>query len=177
MIFVISGPGGVGKGTVIQRMMELSDLKVQRSWTSRDSRSGEAADAYNFVTREQFEAHITVDGFLEWAEFNGNYYGTPWPSPEQLQSDEPFILEIDTQGAAIVRDKFPPSERLHIFITIDEETQARRLQGRGDPPETAQARIELGRQERECAAWFDHTIINYDVDETAAQVIKLIKRG
>ena len=82
ILFVLSGPGGVGKGTVAKVLVEeVPDLWLSKSWTTRDPRPGEAADAYHFVTRGEFLEHIEADGFFEWADFLGNMYGTPLPDP------------------------------------------------------------------------------------------------
>ena len=75
---------------------------LSRSWTTRAQRPGEADDAYVFTDRAGFEAHIAADGFLEWAEFLGNFYGTPWPSDDALGD---VLLEIDVQGARTVRSR------------------------------------------------------------------------
>lgn len=98
---VICGASGVGKGTIVRKVMELAgnsgEKKVlSRSWTTRPQRSGESDDAYHFVSREKFENNIAEGGFLEFAEFHGNYYGTPKPSEDNGQ----LLVEIETQGAS-----------------------------------------------------------------------------
>ena len=130
--FVLSGPGGVGKGTVVERLLNLVDgLWLSRSWTTRDPRPGEAADAYNFVDRETFKAHIEDDGFLEWVEFLDYLQGTPVPNPPPGND---VLLEIDVQGAAQIYAMDPSAVLLFLDAPSIDEQEAR-LRARGDTEE------------------------------------------
>lgn len=117
-IFIISGPGGVGKGTIVDALMSRDPrLLLSRSWTTRAQRPGERDDAYVFTTRDSFEFHRESGGFLEWTEFLGNYYGTPVPD---LSAGRDIVLEIEVDGAQQVKVRHP--ESVLIFILPPPET-------------------------------------------------------
>lgn len=162
----------MGKGTVVARLIEADpDLWLSRSWSTRERRPGEREDAYVWVSRDEFEAHAAAGGFLEYAEFLGNLYGSPWPDGAEGRD---VILEIDVQGAAQVLERVPEC----LFVLLEPpsaEVQAERLRGRGDPPEQAERRIAVAQAElaegRRLGAL---CIINDDLDRTVAEVQALI---
>lgn len=172
MIVVVCGPGGVGKGTVVARLVaEDPKLWLSRSWTTRPQRPGEPDEAYTYVDRDAFQARVDAGGFLEYAEFLGNLYGTPWPDAD---ADHDVVLEIDVQGAAQVLERDPSA----LFILLEPpspEVQAERLRGRGDPPEQAERRIAVAQGElAEGRRLGAIRIVNDDLDRTVVEVHALI---
>ena len=169
----MSGPGGAGKGTIARILGERdSSGWLSRSWTTRAPRPGGTGDDYVFVDRAAFEAKIANSGFLEWAEFQGNYYGTPMPdSPPGAD----VLLEIDVQGARSVQEI--DEGALLIFVDApDDEELARRLRRRGDREETVEHRLQEAERERERAAELGSIrVVNDDLDQAVAEIANLIE--
>ncbi len=145
---------------------------LSRSWTTREQRPGEDDDAYVFVDRDTFTDHIEAGGFLEFAEFLGNYYGTPVPEPP---SDRDLILEIDVQGARQVVAIEP--DALLIFLSAPSaEEQEARLRHRGDPEEKVAERLAKAREEAHAGAELGAShITNVDIGATVEQMMDVIR--
>lgn len=176
---VISGPSGVGKGTVVRAVRDrLPQLDVSVSATTRAPRANEIDGVhYRFVSAEQFEQLVRTGGLLEWAEFGGSRYGTPAaPVADALAAGRTVVLEIDVQGARQVRERLP--EAALVFLAPpDLETLRQRLRQRGTEDEaTIARRLDTARAELADAAWFDHVVTNDDV-ATAADTIARILAG
>jgi guanylate kinase len=172
LILVVSGPGGVGKGTIVDALVERDDgLWLSRSWTTRERRPSEPADAYTFVSPDEFEARIRADGFLEWTEFLGNYYGTPRPDPDETRD---IVLEIEVDGAQQVKQQHPDAVLLFVLPPSREE-QERRLRGRGDLHDKVLARLKKAEQEEPIGlALADHVVVNDDLEDTIQAMLKII---
>jgi guanylate kinase len=173
MIIVVSGPGGVGKGTIVDALVKRDpDLWLSRSWTTREQRPSEADGAYVFTDPKTFEERIAAGGFLEWTEFLGNYYGTPTPDPGDLRD---VVLEIEVDGAQQVK-RISPDALLIFVLPPSRSEQERRLRGRGDLDHKVLARLKKAEEEepigRELA---DHVVVNDDLDETIEQMLAIIR--
>ncbi len=175
VLIVVSGPGGAGKGTLVDHLMTTDDrLWLSRSWSSRAPRVGEDPEAYNFVTRAEFDAHIEAGGFLEWVDFLDYRQGTPVPDPP---AGKDVVFEIDVFGGAAIAERY--DDPLLIFVdTPSVDEQRVRLEGRGDPPEKVESRLERGHLEREKAAEFGYiTVINDNIERCSAEVAALIENA
>ncbi len=174
MIFILSGPGGAGTGTVVARLLRLvPGLRLSRSWTTRARRPGEAEDAYVFVDRETFLAKVDRGGFLEWTEFagNGHLYGTPLPDTDAA---EDLLLEIELDGAQQVK-KLAPASVLVFLVPPSRQAWEERLRGRGDDEESVRRRLEVGERELALGTRLaDHVVVNDDVDRAAGEVADII---
>lgn len=172
LIFIVSGPGGVGKGTIVKALVERDpQLWLSRSWTTREQRPGEPDDAYVFATRLEFETRIERGGFLEWTSFLGNYYGTPMPDPRPGRDT---VLEIEVDGARQV--KALHSDAVLIFLLPpSRDEQARRLRGRGDPDDKVDQRVRKAEEEEPIGrALADHIVVNDQLDNTLDEMLAII---
>ena len=175
-LFVISGASGVGKSTVLSIVMkEREDLSFSVSATTREPRPGEQEGVhYYFISKEQFEAMIADNAFLEYDNHNKNYYGTPIAQLEEKLEHGHVILDVEPVGAKNVKTKRPDAKLIFVMPPSMEELQ-RRLSGRGDTSE------EQMRIRRERAAWemeqstrYDYVVINNQVETCAEEILKII---
>jgi guanylate kinase len=172
LIIVVSGPGGVGKGTIVDALVRRDpSLWLSRSWTTRAQRPGEPDDAYVFTDPEQFEQQIAAGGFLEWTEFLGNYYGTPLPAPT---AGADVVLEIEVDGAQQVKAVRP--DALLIFVLPPSRAeQERRLRERGDHDDKVYARLRKAEDEEPVGrALADQVVVNDDLETTIAEMLAII---
>ncbi len=172
MIIVVSGPGGVGKGTIVDALVKRDpQLWLSRSWTTREQRPSETDDAYVFTTADAFEERISCGGFLEWTEFLGNYYGTPTPD---VGDERDLVLEIEVDGAQQVK-RVAPETMLIFVMPPSREEQERRLRGRGDVDHKVLARLKKAEEEEPIGRQLaDHVVVNDDLETTIDEMLSII---
>lgn len=179
-LYVFSGPSGVGKGTVLSRVLRSRKSIWQSvSATTRAPRSGEVdGKSYFFMQREDFQSKARAGEFLEWAEYAGNLYGTPRQSVEaHLDAGDDVILEIDVQGAMQIRESMP--ECVLVFIeppSMDE--LRRRLEGRGtESADVVQARLEAAEMELSRKMEYDINLVNESIGDTVRSIFQMMDSG
>ena len=179
LLIVLSGPSGVGKGTVRKALFEMpeQDFVYSVSMTTRAPRPGEVDGVdYYFVSREEFERQIAAGNLLEYAEFVGNYYGTPKDKvEEQLNQGKEVILEIEVNGAFQVREKCKDA----VFIFLVPPTRRalyERLKSRGtECEERILARIEKANKEFKLAHQYDYIVVNDEIYNAADRIMAIIR--
>ena len=176
-LFVVSGPSGAGKGTLVARLVsEISDAWVSVSATTRSPRAGEREGVhYFFKTRDEFMALADAGELLEWAQYSGNCYGTPRASVEEhMRAGEQVILEIDVQGAFQVRDALPSARLVFVEPPSLAELE-RRLRARGtEDEETLIRRMEAAKVELARKMEYDYVLVNDDLDEACAELVAYV---
>ncbi|MEA5496563.1 guanylate kinase [Limnoraphis robusta Tam1] len=172
-LIVITGPSGVGKGTLVRELLQRHrELHLSVSVTTRSPRPGEVEGKhYYFVDRSRFEEMVQNGELLEWAEFAGNYYGTPlYPVQKRIEAGESVLLEIELIGARQIRERFPQAQQIFIQPPSMLELE-RRLRSRGqDSDEAIARRLKRAAEEINAAQEFDFELVNDDLDEALKQL-------
>jgi guanylate kinase len=176
-VFVITGPSGVGKGTLIRMLLDrIPDLELSVSATTREPRPGETDGVhYHFLTPAEFDGAVEAGDFVEWAQYAGNRYGTLRSELERRTRDGvPVVLEIEVQGARQVREKL--RDAVAVFIAPpSSETLRTRLIGRGtDSSEQVTARLQTADRELEAQTEFAHVVVNDRLDDAVEELVGII---
>ncbi len=178
VLVVFSGPSGVGKGTLLAHVLKnCPDTVCSVSATTRPPRPGEVDGvSYHFISREHFEQNIAKGEMLEYAIYNGNYYGTPKSYVDRcLEEGKNVILEIEVQGARKVRKACPLSVSVFI-MPPDYQCLLHRLRGRGtEDDKTVDARMASALEELRCAGEYDYIIVNQDLDKAVLQLQSVLE--
>ena len=175
-LIVISGASGVGKGTVLGKMMEKrKDLSFSVSATTRNPRPNELDGIhYYFINKERFEDMIARGEFLEYDAHNKNYYGTPRAQAEEKMEKGHVLLDIEPKGARQVKDAAAEAVLIFIMPPSVEELE-RRLRGRGDTPEDQiLIRMDRANWEMDQRSWYDYVVVNDDADRCADEILNII---
>jgi guanylate kinase len=178
-VFVITGPSGVGKGTLIEQLLErVPELELSISATTREPRPGEVDGRdYFFLTPEEFRRRLEAGDFLEHASYSGNYYGTLKEEVERrLGEGGSVVLEIEVQGARQVRDELGDDSVLIFIAPPDEQVLRERLEGRGtDSPEDIEQRLRTAEVELGARSEFPLEVVNDEVQKAASELEGLVR--
>ena len=177
-VFVITGPSGVGKGTLIRGLLErVPELELSVSATTRAPRPGERdAVEYHFLTPAEFERRVAAGGFVEHASYSGNRYGTLRSELERrLDAGVPVVLEIEVQGARQVRETVPDAVAVFIAPPSDEALRAR-LVGRGtDDAEQVDERLRTAGRELEAQPEFGYVVVNDRLEDATDELVGIVR--
>ena len=180
LLIVISGPSGVGKGTVLKEVVKDPELNIgySISMTTREKRPGEENGVnYYFVTRDEFHKAVEDGELLEWTEFVGNCYGTPIKEVERLRNEgKNVLLEIEQDGCSQVRKKVPDTLSIFIIPPSMEELEKRIRNRNTDSEEVIKERLEIAKDEIKCKDKYDYVVINNTVDKAVEEIIQIINK-
>ncbi len=181
LLIILSGPSGVGKGTVRKELMKdpSLDLYFSISMTTREKRPGEIdGKDYYFVSKEEFQRNIDNGNLLEWAEFVGNRYGTPKDKAEEMREQgKNVFLEIETKGTATVLGKCPDAISIFLMPPSMEVLEARIRGRRTEPEEVIQERLAKARAELPLASRYGHVVLNDTIERASAEIASIIKKA
>jgi guanylate kinase len=177
-VFVITGPSGVGKGTLIRSLVQqVPELEVSVSATTRPPRPGEADGVdYHFMSEEEFDRRVAAGEFVEHARYSGHHYGTLRSELQsRIAAGVPVVLEIEIQGARQVREAMP--EAVQVFIAPPSlEALRARLVGRGtNSPRDMEARMRTAREEMEARDEFPHVVVNDRLERAVGELVSIVR--
>jgi len=178
LLIVISGPSGVGKDTIIQRLLELdSNLKYSVSCTTRRPRAGEVdGENYTFLTREKFELMVEEGAFLEHATYNGNLYGTLRERVERARSEgRDIVLKIEVKGAEQVREREPAGLFVFVVAPSLEELERRQKLRNSETAKDMASRRKIAEREMTYAQHYDHVVVNDELERTVREILDIIR--
>lgn len=177
VLSVISGFSGVGKGTIVKKLVAEEDYALSISATSRAPREGEVhGREYFFLTRDEFHSMIESDGLIEWAEYVNNFYGTPREYVEErLAEGKDVILEIEPQGALKIKEKYPEAVLIFIVPPNAKELE-KRLIGRGtEEADTIKKRLKRAAEETEYIDNYEYIVVNDNLDDAVRDIHHIIQ--
>ncbi|HHT47978.1 MAG TPA: guanylate kinase [Firmicutes bacterium] len=177
LLYVLSGPSGVGKNTILTEVLaKRKNLTYSISATTRPPR-GQEVDGVNyyFLSKQQFLAELENDGFLEWAEIYGHYYGTPKQMVlDRLHKGEHVILDVDIQGAAQIKSNYPNAILIFLYPPSIEELKRRLLERNTDDQESINKRLAYIDKELAAVSLYDYVVVNDRLDEACRRVESII---
>jgi guanylate kinase len=180
LLIVISGPSGVGKDTLIKRLLELDrNLRYSVSCTTRPPRPGEVDGLdYTFVSRERFQQLIDEGAFLEYAEYDGNLYGTLVERVERARAaGHDIVLKIEVQGAEQVRQKAPDGAFIFVAPPSTQELERRHEVRNSESLDDRASRLKIAKGEMKYAARYDHVVVNDELERAVAEVLAIIREA